>query len=106
MAESSVPYAGAIRTHRFEMALTLEELRRLAPHLVEGRPVDARDRTVSGSLVSGARWSIAIGPPRERVIALFRFPIADVVLDLDGFGAVEAETFLARFHRVFQKGGG
>ena len=95
------------RLHRFDMALTFEELRRLAPHLVEGGAIDFGDRSVTGSWPEHqGRWTIALGPERERVIALFRFPVVEATLRLDGFDDAEEARFLARFHRVFQKGGG
>ena len=95
------------RLHRFDMALTFVELRRLAPHLVEGGDLDVGDRSVSGPWPPNlGRWTVSLGPERERVIALFRFPVVEATLRLDGFDDVEEARFLARFHRVFQKGGG
>lgn len=96
----------APRVHRFDMALTLDELRRLAPHLVEGEPVAVEGRNVSGRWPGGGGWSIDLGPERDRTIALFRFPVAEATLRLDDFDETEEARFLARFHRVFQKGGG
>jgi len=96
----------ASRIHRFDMALTLDELRRLAPHLVEGGAVAVEDRSVSGDWPAGGHWSIGLGEERDRTIALFRFPVAEATLRLDDFDETEEARFLARFHRVFQKGGG
>lgn len=94
------------RVHRFDMALTLGELRRLAPHLVETGAVAVEGRRVSGDWSAGGRWSIDLGEERDRTIALFRFPVAEATLRLDDFADAEEARFLARFHRVFQKGGG
>lgn len=95
------------RTFRFEMALTFDELRRYAPHLVEGAALDLEDRAVSGAgAAPGESWSIALGAPRERAIALIRIALTDVVLTLSGYDDAGAARFLERFHRVFQKGGG
>ena len=95
------------RDHRFEMALTLAELVRLAPQIDPAHPV-AQDATgVRGGFGPAATaWSITLEAPRERVIAGLRFPVADVTVRLDGFDEGLASRFLERFHLVFRKGGG
>lgn len=95
------------RVHRFEMALTFDELRRYAPHLVAGAPLVFGDRAVAGEgALPGQTWSIVLGEPRQRAIALMRIALADVALTLRGYDDAAAARFLERFHRVFQKGGG
>lgn len=91
---------------RYEMALTAAELHRLAIHLDGGTTLDRNERSVAATLPDGRRWSIALGPERTRRIALVALPICDAEIRLVGWSADEAEAFLARFHRVFRKGGG
>ncbi|MER2606228.1 MAG: hypothetical protein ABTQ29_10380 [Siculibacillus sp.] len=93
------------RIVRLDMALTFAELLRLAPHLDHDGPLDVGERSVSAAL-SGGRWRLTLGAQSERVIALLRLPRAEMEIRLDGFAPARAEAFLARFHRVFQKGGG
>ena len=100
------PGAPSARLVRHEMALTAPELHRLAPRIVEPDAVEIAPRAVSGRWGRAGRWTIAIGPQRERVIALMRIAIADVEIRLDGLDDAEAAAFLDRFRRVFQKGGG
>lgn len=95
------------REHRFEMALTLEEMRRLAPHLDPDRPVVERPDGVDGRFGGEPHvWRLRLAAPRHRAIGLIRFPIADVTLRLEGFDDELERRFLARFHLVFRKGGG
>lgn len=88
------------------MVLTEAELARLAVHLDGGERLTCGARSVAARLDDGRRWSIALGPERSRRIALLHLPVADVEIRLDGFDAAGVEAFLARFHRVFRKGGG
>lgn len=89
------------------MALTLDELQRLAPHLDPAFPVARAPQGVSGCYGAPAqRWRLNLANPRERRIALLAFPIADVTLTLEGFSPATEEQFLARFHLVYRKGGG
>lgn len=95
------------RDHRFEMALTLAELARLAPLLDPAHPTRCDASGAHGAFgPEAAAWSILFAAPRERVIAGMRFPIADVTLRLIGFDDRLAARFLERFHLVFRKGGG
>jgi hypothetical protein len=90
----------------YEMVLTEAELARLAVHLDGGEALARGDRTVSAHFDDGRRWSITLGPERRRRIALFDLPLCDATIRLDGYAPADVETFLARFHRVFRKGGG
>lgn len=95
------------REHRFEMALTLAEMRRLAPHLDPAHPVVECPDGVDGRFAGETHlWRLRLAAPRQRAIGLIRFPIADVTLRLDGFDDDLERRFLARFHLVFRKGGG
>lgn len=88
------------------MVLTEAELVRLAVHLDGGEALARGDRRVSARLDDGRGWTIALGPERRRRIALFDLPLCDATIRLDGYAPTDAEAFLARFHRVFRKGGG
>ena len=90
----------------YEMALTPAELHRLAVHLDGGGAMVCGERSATATLGDGRAWRITLGPQRERRIALMRFPICDAEIRLDGFAPQQAEAFLARFRKVFQKGGG
>lgn len=95
------------RDHRFEMALTLAEMRRLAPHLDPAYPVVECPDGVDGRFHGETHlWGLRLTSPRLREIALIRFPVADVTLHLEGFDDELERRFLARFHLVFRKGGG
>ena len=97
--------AAAPRRHRFEMALTFADARRLAVHLADDGRLAIADRRLAGTC-DGRPWSLALGPERRRTIALLDLAICDVELDLAGFEAAAEAAFLDRFHRVFQRGGG
>ncbi len=88
------------------MALTAAELHRLAVHLEGGTAMARSERAAFAELGDGRRWRITLGPERERRIALIRFPICDAEIRLEGFERPAAEAFVARFLKVFQKGGG
>lgn len=89
------------------MALTMDELRRLAPHIDPAFPVALEADGVSGAFAAPTqRWRLRLSGARKRRIALLEFPIADVTLSLAGFAAAQEEALLARFHLVFRKGGG
>jgi hypothetical protein len=93
--------------HAFEMALTRDEMVRLAPHLDPAHPVRVDGRLVAGHFGPGAAaWSMTLGEPRERAIGLIRIAIADLVLRISDADEATAARFLARFHLVFRKGGG
>ncbi|MDK9698124.1 MAG: hypothetical protein OEL76_17245 [Siculibacillus sp.] len=95
------------RVHAFEMALTLDEMIRLAPHLDPAHPIEVEGRTVRGRFgATAAPWSMSIGEGRERAIGLIRFAIADVALSIAAADEATATAFLARFQLVFRKGGG
>jgi hypothetical protein len=88
------------------MALTPAELHRLAVHLDGGAAMERGPRSAAVGFPDGRGWRITLGPERERRIALMRFPICDAEIRLTGYERAAAEAFLARFLKVFQKGGG
>ncbi len=89
------------------MALSEDEMVRLAAHLDPGRPLHRDGATVRGVFGRGAApWSMMLRAGRERTFGLIRFPIADVVLAIACADEPTVAAFLARFHLVFRKGGG
>lgn len=91
--------------HRFEMVLTPAEARRLAVHLADPATLASDGRRLAAT-TAGRPWSMSLGPERRRTIALIDLAVCDVDLDLAALDEADAAAFLARFHRVFQKGGG
>jgi hypothetical protein len=95
------------RRFSFEMAVTRDEMVRLAAHLDPARPVRADGATVCGGFgAAGATWSLTLSGTRERAIGLIRFPIADIRLEVAGADEPTVDRLLERFHLVFRKGGG
>ncbi len=93
------------RRPRFEMVLTPDEARRLAVHLADPGTLAGDGRRLAATR-NGRPWSMTLGPERRRTLALLDLAVCDVDLDLSAFDEAAAAAFLARFHRVFQKGGG
>ena len=91
---------------RGEMSLTEAELHRLAVHLDGGATMVRGPRSAAATLPDGRAWTIVLGPERTRRIALLALPTCDVEIRLERHDRATAEAFLARFHRVFRKGGG
>lgn len=102
MADPAEP---AAQVHDFEMAIEAAELARLAAHLDPARPIRVEGTTVEGSFET-ATFRLALAGQRERRIGLFRFPVADVRVTIEGADEALARRFLTRFHVVFRKGGG
>lgn len=95
------------RVFAFEMALTDEEMVRLAAHLDPTRPVRRDGPTASGAFGEAATaWTLTIGAARERAFGPIRLAVADVVLRIDSDDEAIVERLLRRFHLVFRKGGG
>lgn len=102
MADPADP---AAQVHDFEMAIEATELARLAAHLDPTQPIRVAGPTVEGRFET-ATFRLALAGQRERRIGLFRFPVADVRVTIEGADEALARRFLARFHTVFRKGGG
>jgi hypothetical protein len=89
--------------HRLEMTLSREEFLRLLPGAVG--PFTEEDggfRGTDGSL----KWHIRLVPLPELRLGRVVLPRHQVEIRLEGHTAGEAEAFLARFQRGFQRGGG
>ncbi|GLH66258.1 hypothetical protein [Geothrix edaphica] len=89
--------------HRLEMTLSREEFLRLLPGAVG--PFTEEDggfRGTDGPL----RWRIRLIPLPELRVGRVVLPRYQVEIRLEGHTAGQAEAFLARFQRGFQRGGG
>jgi hypothetical protein len=96
--------------YRFRMSLDRNEFLRDLPGAVAQAPFD-RAETADGTLVltgrpPGRPWRIRAAPlPPLRLGALV-LPRLELVLDLAGHSAEEAEAFAIRFLSQFQRAGG
>lgn len=88
-----------------DMSIDHEEFRRLLPGAVGAAPM--REEGDTFSRVEGARrWRIRVTPLTEQRLGSLALPRHRVEIQLEGYPEDEAEAFLARFHRGFQRGGG
>ncbi|WP_243300584.1 hypothetical protein [Geothrix oryzisoli] len=88
-----------------EMTLSREEFLRLLPGAVgsfggpgEGDGFEGRD--------GPRRWRIRLVPLPDLHVGRVVLPRHRVEIHLQGYAEGEAEAFLTRFHRGFQRGGG
>ncbi|HEY3400809.1 MAG TPA: hypothetical protein VGK03_09285 [Geothrix sp.] len=88
-----------------EMSLSREEFLRMLPGAVGRATVAEADGVFSGS-DGGRCWAIRLVPLADRRLGRVVLPRHRVEICLDGYSGEEAEAFLARFHRGFQRGGG
>jgi hypothetical protein len=94
---------------RLEMAITPEDLERLAPLLSEVgevRLVRLDSVSAAGEERGGRSWRITMSKARPRSLGHLNLPLSDVEIELDGYDRAEAARFMERFHLVFRKGGG
>ena len=54
----------------------------------------------------GRGWSLRLISQRERAIGALRLPVVDVELVFRGYAPSDIESFMARFHAHFRRGGG
>ncbi|NWJ42333.1 MAG: hypothetical protein HXX12_15340 [Geothrix sp.] len=88
-----------------EMSLNREDFLRLLPGAVGGVEVAEADGVFRGA-ECGLRWTIRLRPLPDRRLGSVVLPCQAVEISLEGHTEVEAEAFMARFHRGFQRGGG
>ena len=88
---------------RLEMTLSREEFLRLLPGAVGAfTEEDGGFRGGDGS----RRWQIRLDPLPDLRVGRVVLPRHRVEIRLEGYAEREAEAFMARFHRGFQRGGG
>lgn len=90
----------------FEMAITPDDLRRLAPHLPGLGDIRTGEADVSSGPSEGREWRVRLVNARSRSFGRLRLPVADVEITTLGYEDAEREAFLERFHFVFRRGGG
>lgn len=91
--------------HRLDLEMTLsrEEFLRLLPGAVG--PATEEDGAFRGT--DGPRkWRIRLVPLPDLRMGPVVLPRHQVEIRLEGYSKGEAEAFMARFHRGFQRGGG
>lgn len=54
----------------------------------------------------GRRWSLRLIDPRQRTIGALHLPVVDVELVFQGYPQADIDSFMARFHAYFRRGGG
>jgi hypothetical protein len=90
---------------RFEMAITVDDLKRLYRHIPGGEEASFDGHSVTlGKPLNG--WRVALSNPRTRSLGLLTIPLANVEIEAWGCGQDEFAGFVDRFLLVFHKGGG
>ncbi len=90
---------------RLEMGLSREDLLRHLPAALGVREL----REEAGLYRGGEgrrRWTLRLTRLEDRRVGSLVLPCHRIHLHLEGFQEAEAEAFVARFHRAFQRGGG
>lgn len=93
-------------TWHAQMGFTRAELLRALPRAVT--PFETRDNNANPVEIVYDSHIVHLhtGPERLRVIASLKIPELPVTLDFFGFDEAEFASFLSRFRRYLQKGGG
>ena len=92
-------------TRSLEMTLTRADFLRLLPGAVAQEPLQIADDTFQCG-EGGRTWSLRLVPLEDRRLGSVSLPRHRVELHLEGHTPAEAEAFLSRFLRGFQRGGG
>jgi len=88
-----------------QFGLSHADLQRLLPRFTDA------DVSFSGSdfvlvFANKRQLAISLGPERERRLGLMRIPFVDLEFTFKGWEPSDIHGFMARFDRMFQKGGG
>jgi hypothetical protein len=74
------------------------------------RAADVETYSDTGSTLSHTNnakmWKITLGPERFEGVALLKMSRMSMVLRLEGYARAEADAFLDRFLKHYQRGGG
>lgn len=97
--------AGEVRSYEKEMGVTHAEFFRLLPTAL-GSEAYARNGNRVVLEDDGRRVAIELGVERQRQIALLSIPSTRIWLELSGFSDDDADAFVRRFERTYQRGGG
>lgn len=95
----------AARRYEKQMGITHAEFFRLLPIALG---TDAFTRTPDGVAwhAGPLSGSVILGLESKRRIALLAVPSTPVTIELEGYDDEAAKTFMARFDRAYQRGGG
>lgn len=88
-----------------EMGITHADFFRLLP-VALGTEDYAVTPTSATAEAGSKSVRIDLGPEGTRQIALLALPQTTVTIALDGYDDEEAEAFMVRFDRAYQRGGG
>lgn len=94
-----------MNTRQWEMGLTHAEFFRTLPAALDGRPYRIEDAIVSID-DQGRTVTIRLAPESVRRIALLQVPVTRVEFVFDGHQPEQIESFMSRFARYYQRGGG
>jgi len=87
------------------MSISREEFLRLLPVAVGRSPFTEEAGVFSGR--DGSRcWQVRLRPIANQRLGSVVLPRHRLDITFEGYSDQEAETFLVRFHRGFQRGGG
>lgn len=86
-----------------EMGLTRAEFLRVLPRVLDGADFVAAGQRIT---VEGMGLTIILMEAPPRRIGSVALPVMRVRLELDRWVEADADVFLARFDRHFQRGGG
>ena len=95
----------AEHVYRKEMGITHAEFFRLIEVAFDTDLYEAHSRGASMS-DGGRTVDIELGQEGVRQIAMLSVPRTPVQLTLTGYSDAEADAFVARFDRAYQRGGG
>lgn len=94
-----------VRQLTLEMSISRPDFLRRLPAAVGLETIREEDGRFRGHEPEG-RWSVRLDPLPDRHLARVVLPCHRVEIGLEGYGDQEAEAFMARFLRAFQRGGG
>lgn len=89
-----------------DMAITWEEFQRMVPAAAGDVPYVMHDRSVEFELSPSDRLRVVLGKTGVRRIASISLPSTPVTFTFEGGKQRLLESFLERFDRYFQRGGG
>lgn len=96
----------AVRVERLAMGISHDDFFRVFPTVVGAASWRRDGLSILVEWPLGARLVASVSAQKLRRIASLSLPYVDVGFDFHGMGAAERSSFLLRFDKAFQKGGG
>jgi len=87
------------------MTITHADFFRLLPGVCENCCITRARKLIQSSLGSGT-IEILLAPECSRMLGSLELPVTEITFCFDNVSDQDRESFLERFHRVYQKGGG